>query len=32
VSRIASGVAIGGELEYADGVTISRALETRRPL
>lgn len=32
VSRIASGVPIGGELEYADGVTISRALEARRDM
>jgi recombination protein RecR len=32
VTRIASGVAVGGELEYADGVTISRALETRREM
>jgi recombination protein RecR len=32
VTRIASGVAVGGELEYADGVTISRALEARREM
>jgi recombination protein RecR len=32
VTRIASGVPIGGELEYADGVTISRALEGRREM
>ena len=32
VSRIASGVPMGGELEYADGVTISRALEGRRDM
>ena len=32
VTRIASGVAVGGELEYADGVTISRALESRREM
>jgi recombination protein RecR len=32
VSRIASGVPIGGELEYADGVTLGRALEDRREL
>jgi recombination protein RecR len=32
VSRIATGVAVGGELEYADGVTLSRALEGRRPM
>jgi recombination protein RecR len=30
VTRIASGLAVGGELEYADGVTITRALEGRR--
>jgi recombination protein RecR len=30
VTRIASGLAVGGELEYADGVTITRALEARR--
>ena len=32
VTRIASGLAVGGELEYADGVTITRALEARREL
>jgi recombination protein RecR len=32
VTRIASGLAVGGELEYADGVTISRALDARRPM
>ena len=32
VSRIASGLAVGGELEYADGVTITRALEGRRDM
>lgn len=32
VSRIASGLAVGGELEYADGVTIARALEARREM
>lgn len=32
VSRIASGLQIGGELEYADGVTIARALEVRREM
>jgi recombination protein RecR len=32
VSRIASGIPIGGELEYVDGVTLSRAIEGRRPL
>jgi recombination protein RecR len=32
LSRIASGVPIGGDLEYADGATLSRALEGRREL
>ncbi|MCS6915812.1 MAG: recombination mediator RecR [Myxococcales bacterium] len=32
VSRIASGLPIGGELEYADGITIARALEVRREM
>jgi len=32
VTLIASGLAVGGELEYADGVTISRALEGRREM
>lgn len=32
VSRIASGLAVGGELEYADGVTIAKALDARRPM
>lgn len=32
VSRIASGLAVGGELEYADGVTITRALADRRQM
>jgi recombination protein RecR len=32
VSRIASGIPIGGELEYVDQVTLQRALETRREL
>jgi recombination protein RecR len=31
-TRIASGLAVGGELEYADGVTITRALEGRREI
>ncbi|MCC6747254.1 MAG: recombination protein RecR [Deltaproteobacteria bacterium] len=30
VTRIASGVPIGGELEYADGITLHRAIEGRR--
>jgi recombination protein RecR len=32
VTRIASGVPIGGELEYVDQVTLTRALEGRREL
>jgi recombination protein RecR len=30
ISRIASGLPVGGDLEYADEVTLSRALEGRR--
>lgn len=30
VSRLASGLPVGGDLEYADEVTISRALEGRQ--
>ena len=30
VSRLASGLPVGGDLEYADEITISRALEGRR--
>lgn len=32
VTRIASGVPVGGELEYIDEVTLSRALEARTEL
>lgn len=32
VSRIASGLPIGGDLEYADGITIARAIEVRREM
>ncbi|MDR1069478.1 MAG: recombination mediator RecR [Gracilibacteraceae bacterium] len=32
VSRIAHGLPVGGDLEYADEVTIARALEGRRRL
>ena len=32
VTRIATGVPIGGELEYADQATLSRALESRREI
>jgi recombination protein RecR len=31
-SRIARGLPVGGDLEYADGVTIAEALQHRRPL
>ena len=31
-TRIASGLQVGGELEYADGMTITRALDARRPI
>ena len=32
VSRIASGLPVGGDLEYADELTLGRALEHRRKL
>lgn len=32
VSRIASGLPVGGDLEYADELTLGRALEGRRSL
>ena len=32
VSRIAYGMPLGGDLEYADHVTVSRAIENRRAL
>lgn len=32
VTRIASGLPIGGDLEYADSVTLARAMNGRRPL
>ena len=32
VTRLASGLAVGGDLEYADEVTLSRALSGRRVL
>jgi recombination protein RecR len=32
VSRIASGLPVGGELEYADRATLGRALMARQPL
>jgi len=32
VSRIAYGLPVGGELDYADEVTLARALEGRRPV
>lgn len=30
VSRLASGLPVGGDLEYADEVTLGRAIEARR--
>lgn len=32
VTKPASGLPVGGDLEFADEVTLGRALETRRPL
>jgi recombination protein RecR len=32
VTRIAHGIPVGGDLEYADEVTLSRALEGRREM
>jgi len=32
VSRIASGIPVGGELEYTDQATIARALDGRTPM
>jgi recombination protein RecR len=32
VTRIASGIPVGGDLEYADEMTLSKALEGRRPV
>jgi recombination protein RecR len=32
VTRIARGLPVGGDLEYADGVTITRALQGRQEL
>ena len=32
VSRIAHGIPVGGDLEYADGVTLLKAMEGRRQL
>lgn len=32
VSRIAHGIPVGGDLEYADEVTLLKSLEGRRPL
>lgn len=32
VTRIASGLPVGGDLEYADGVTIAQALTARRAM
>jgi recombination protein RecR len=32
VTRIAYGLPVGGDLEYADEVTLGRAMTHRRPL
>jgi recombination protein RecR len=32
VTRIAYGIPMGGEIEYADGMTLSKALEGRREI
>ena len=32
VSRIAHGLPMGGDLEYADEITLSKALENRRTM
>ena len=32
VTRIASGLPVGGDLEYADEITLGRALEGRREI
>jgi recombination protein RecR len=32
VSRIARGIPVGGDLEYADGVTIAQAMAARREM
>jgi recombination protein RecR len=32
VTRIASGVPLGGEIEFLDGATLGRALELRQPM
>ena len=32
VTRLASGLPVGGDLEYADQVTMSKALEGRREI
>ena len=32
VSRIAYGMPLGGDIEYADHVTVSRAIENRRSI
>jgi recombination protein RecR len=32
VTRIASGLPVGGDIEYADEVTLGRAMEGRREM
>ena len=32
VTRLASGLPVGGDLEYADEITLGRAIEARREI
>jgi recombination protein RecR len=32
VTRLARGLPVGGDLEYADAITLARALEGRRDM
>jgi len=32
ITRIALGLPVGGDLEYADGVTVAQALTARREM
>ena len=32
VTRLAQGISMGSDLEYADEVTLSKALEDRKPI
>ena len=31
ITRIARGIPVGGDIEYADDITLSRALDGRAP-